>query len=679
MPSSQTLPYRTPEIPKGFGGYHWPTVVRGLLLLIVANIAGTQFIALRFDYARALGVPLARIGAISLYTPWSWAPWFLRYTKSAVPFVKNTVGIAVLIVVLGCAATFVFTILTNFRRSRAVLKNNEDLHGSARFATTEELAETGVLTAEDGVYIGGYRDGEYVKYLRHNGKEHLLCAAPTRSGKGVGIVIPTLLAWDESVIVYDIKGENWALTSGFRSTELGQKCLKFSPLETDTCHFNPLDLIRAGTVNEVADAQKVAEMLIDTGDEVSDRYFLESAEQLATAFILHLLYEQRSNGYATPSPADVLTLATNSGHDIRDLMAALKVFPHRKASDPTFPGEDDPELTTHPVVAGTMASMLEKGSKEFGSVLGSLTRPLKVFQDPLVRNATRYSDFSIRELVDTKVSLYVVIPPSDKIRLKSLVRILLTMTVNQLTEKMDFQAGATKKNPYRLLFLIDEFPSLGRMQIFADALSYMAGYGLKAYLIAQDVRQIIDAYGQYESILSNCHVTIAYAPNNQETAELFSKMTGKRTIQQATVSYSGARTSSAQNQMSTSISYVERELLTPDEIRALPLPRKEKAGTTEERIVAPGDMLIFIGGVRPIYGVQILFFMDPEFVRRSRIPAPTAAQLPEPPSSPMRPRVFDLPITQTNIHPPTEVFPLPKDGRRSHLRKTEVDHEPFLQ
>jgi type IV secretion system protein VirD4 len=622
--SSQNLPYRTPEVPKGFGGYHWPTLVRGLFLLLLSNVLATQFVAFRFDNATALGRPLAIVGALHLYAPWQWAPWFLRYTRSAIPFVKNTVGLSILIVTLGCVVTFIFTIVSNFRRSKAVLEDSQDLHGSARFATRAELAETGVLNANEGVYIGGYRDGDYIKYLRHGGKEHLICVAPTRSGKGVGIVIPTLLAWTESVIVYDIKGENWALTAGYRSQELGQRCLKFSPLEDDTCHFNPLDLIRAGTPHEVADAQKVAEMLVDTGDSVTDRYFLESAEQLATAFILHLLYEARIHGYNTPSPADVLDLATGSGQDIYTVMEVLRTYPHRRLSDKPFPGETDMLLTTHPVVAGTMATMLAKGSKEFGSILGSLTRPLRVYQDPLVRNATRFSDFKVRDLVDTPMSLYLVIPPNDKRRLKSLVRILLTMVVNELTAKMDFQDGATKKNPYRLLFLIDEFPALGRMQLFADALSYMAGYGLRAYLIIQDIPQLTsnDAYGHDQSIISNCHVRVVYTPNNEDTAQLFSRMTGKRTIQQATVSYSGSRTSTAQNQMTTSINYIERELLTADEISSLPSAKKINAGTPEEKIVAPGDLLIFMGGVRPIYGVQILFFIDPEFVRRSKIPAP---------------------------------------------------------
>jgi len=620
--NGQNLPYRTPELPNGFGSYHWPTVLSGLFLLLVANVAGTQFIAARFDYAPALGVPLSRFGNIGIYEPWKWMQWFLRYTKSTVPFVKNTVGLAILLVTLCCVLTFFYVIASNFRRSKAMLKDGEDLHGSARFSTKEELIANGVFNTTEGVYIGGFRDGDYIRYLRHNGKEHLLCAAPTRSGKGVGICIPSLLAWEDSVIVYDIKGENWALTAGYRSQELNQTCLKFSPLERDTCHFNPFDLIRFGDEREVADTRKVAEMLVDVGEQVTDTYFLDAAITLATGLILHLLYEARQNGYATPSPADLLNIATDPGHEVKSLMKGLKSYPHRRSDQDPFPGEDDHTLTTHPLVSSVMATMLQKGDKEFGSVIGSLTRPLEVFQDPLVRNATKYSDFTIKDLVNNPTSLYLVIPPSDKRRLKSLVRILLTMTVNNLTEKMDFEAGATKTNPYRLLFLIDEFPSLGRMQVFADALSYMAGYGLKAYLIAQDVRQIIDAYGQYESILSNCHVHIAYAPNNQETAELFSKMSGKRTIQQATVSYSGTRTSSAQNQMSTSITYVERELLTPDEVRNLSLPKKLHPGTPQEKIIAPGDMLIFIGGQRPIYGVQILFFTDPEFMIGLVIPEP---------------------------------------------------------
>ena len=246
--------------------------------------------------------------------------------------------------------------------------------------------------------------------------------------------------------------------------------------------------------------------------------------------------------------------------------------------------------------------MLNKSEKEFSSVLSSAIRPLAVYADPLVRQATSTSDFSIDSLVngDRAASLYIVIPPSDKVRLRPLVRLMFTLIVNRLTEKMDFQDGAQKNNKHRLLLLIDEFPSLKKMAIFADALSYMAGYGLKALLITQDIRQIQadDAYGRNESIVSNCHVRIAYAPNNFETAELLSRMTGMQTIQKANVNFSGNRSSPLMNNMSTSLDYVERPLLTADEVSRLKGAQKVGSGD-DEKIIGPGDMLIFTAGQRP--------------------------------------------------------------------------------
>ena len=663
--ADQHLPYRTPEKPNDFGKFQWRPVVGSLFLLLAANEMGTEFIAYRFNYAPALGKPLATLGPYAIYEPWKWVPWFLRYTNSAVPYVKNTVGIAILGVVVTCILVFVLFAVYNFRRSRKALLGNEDLHGSARFATKDDLKATGILEKKQGVYIGAFRDGDYVHYLRHDGAEHLLAAAPTRSGKGVGLVIPTLLGWEGSTIVYDIKGENWALTSGWRSQELGQTCLKFSPNEQDSARFNPFDLIRFGTDKEVADARNIAEMLLDTGDTTNDRYFLDEAVTLASALILHLLYEAKVKGYTTPAPGNLLDIATDAGQGLVKLMPIIQAYPHRAADDAPFPGIEDETLRTHPVVASAMASMMLKGDKEFGSVVGSLTRPLQVYADPRVRAATSRSDFTMHDLVDKPVSLYIVIPPSDKIRLKPLVRIFFTMAVNRLTEKMDFEAGATKKNKYRLLFLIDEFPSLGKMQIFADALSYMGGYGLKAFLIAQDVQQIYDAYGQYESIVSNCHVRIAYAPNNQQTAELLSSMTGKTTIQHTTLNISGSRTASAQNQMSQSISLVERDLMTPSEISNLKKPTKTNIGKPDEKIVGPGDMLIFQAGEYPIYGVQILYFLDNEFKRRSGIRPPAEQKSITPvDGKPLRPRITAPPPALAPTPVVTKIIPIPKDARR---------------
>jgi type IV secretion system protein VirD4 len=186
---------------------------------------------------------------------------------------------------------------------------------------------------------------------------------------------------------------------------------------------------------------------------------------------------------------------------------------------------------------------------------------------------------------------------------------------------MAFEGTDQKLNRHRLLLLIDEFPSLNRMEIFADALSYMAGYGMKAYLVTQDIRQIVDAYGTNESIVSNCHVRIAFAPNQFETAELLSKMTGTATVSKASYNFSGPRLSPVMGHINASVEHIERPLMTPDEVGRIKPPKKEGEGNAE-RIVEPGDMLIFVSGHHPILGTQMLYFSDPVLLSRARLDPP---------------------------------------------------------
>jgi type IV secretion system protein VirD4 len=275
------------------------------------------------------------------------------------------------------------------------------------------------------------------------------------------------------------------------------------------------------------------------------------------------------------------------------------------------------------VVREKVQEMLDKEDKDFSGVLSTAKTALTLYSDPLVANNTSASDFTIDDLVNHQrpVSLYLVVPPSDKIRLRPLIRLILTMTVNRLTERTLYAGAEQQHNRHRLLFLIDEFPSLNRMEVFADALSYMAGYGLKAYLITQDIRQIVDAYGNNESIVSNCHVRIAFAPNQYETAKLISDMTGTTTVQKATYNFSGQRFSPVMGHLNASVDNVERPLMTPDEVLRLKPPQKAGHGI-QERIVAPGQMLIFVSGHHPILGTQMLYFLDPTFKMRSDIPPP---------------------------------------------------------
>jgi type IV secretion system protein VirD4 len=622
--------YRTPRDPGGFPfGYNWGAAGLGLALLVGFNWAATQFIAAQFRFQPALGKPLFSVGTSSVYQPFAWCVWGYRNCTSRDDRVRRPLFEGEMIVLGGCVLSMLAFFAQANRRARRLSENAEDLHGSARWATPEDVKSTGLMRAQAGVYVGGwYNDSaRRLMYLRHDGPEHVLAFAPTRSGKGVGLVIPTLLAWDESAVIYDIKGENWAKTAGFRAGR-GHLCFKFSPVEEESSSkFNPLAEVRLFTPRDVSDAQNIADMIIRSGeDSPMERHWEDSAASLTTGMILHACYSAAAEE-RTACLADLAGLFTRPGIEFRDTLNEMLSYPH----DPEYRhGWRTPtglRAATHPVVSEKAQEMLDKESKELSGVLSTAKTALALYSDPLVATNTRSSDFTINDLVNHQrpVSLYLVVPPSDKIRLRRLIRLMFTMVVNRLTERMAFEGSEQKRNRHRLLFLIDEFPSLNRMEIFADALSYMAGYGLKAYLIAQDIRQIVDAYGQNESIVSNCQVRVAFAPNQVETAELLSKMTGTTTVQKASFNFSGSRFSPVMSHVNASVDHIERPLMTPDEIMRLRPPKKQGNGDGEI-ITEPGDMLIFVSGHYPIFGMQMLYFADPELARRAAIPPPAKPQ-----------------------------------------------------
>jgi type IV secretion system protein VirD4 len=534
-----------------------------------------------------------------------------------------------MIVLGGCILSMLAFFVAANRRAQRLSENAEDLHGSARLAGPDDIEATGIMRSQGGVYVGGwYNDStRRLQYLRHNGPEHVLAFAPTRSGKGVGLVIPTLLAWDESAVIYDIKGENWAKTAGFRASR-GQLCFKFSPVEDGTSsRFNPLAEVRIFTPRDVSDAQNVADMIIRSGeDSPMERHWEDSAASLTTGMILHACYTAAAENRVA-CLADLSGLFTRPGVEFRETLNEMISYQHDADYRHGWRTPAGLKTSTHPVVSEKAQEMLDKESKELSGVLSTAKTALALYSDPLVAHNTAASDFTINDLVNDErpVSLYLVVPPSDKIRLRRLIRLIFTMVVNRLTERMAFDGSEQKRNKHRLLFLIDEFPSLNRMEIFADALSYMAGYGLKAYLITQDIRQIVDAYGQNESIVSNCHVRIAFAPNQVETAELLSKMTGTTTVQKASFNFSGSRFSPVMSHVNASVDHIERPLMTPDEVMRLRPPKKEGSGDSEI-ITEPGDMLIFVSGHFPILGMQMLYFADPELARRSAIAPPKTVQ-----------------------------------------------------
>jgi type IV secretion system protein VirD4 len=248
--------------------------------------------------------------------------WGLHNITSHDPAVRRPLGEGIVILFFGCAVSIFLYFGANSLRSRRLSANAEHLHGSARWATGEDIQETGLLDASEGVYIGGWKPKRWSRlhYLRHDGPEHVLVFAPTRAGKGVSLVIPTLLAWNESAVIYDIKGENWAKTAGFRSQQ-GHICFRFCPVEQSYgSRFNPLAEVRLFTDQDVSDAQNIAEILGRThgAHTPSDPHWQDTGVSIICGMILHVCYEAKTKD-RTASLADLTNAFTRSADFRRTL------------------------------------------------------------------------------------------------------------------------------------------------------------------------------------------------------------------------------------------------------------------------------------------------------------------------------------------------------------------------
>ncbi|MCY1171015.1 type IV conjugative transfer system coupling protein TraD [compost metagenome] len=231
---------------------------------------------------------------------------------------------------------------------------------------------------------------------------------------------------------------------------------------------------------------------------------------------------------------------------------------------------------------------------------------LGLYRDPTVAEVTSRCDWRIADLVDAAqpVSLYLVIPPSDISRTKPLVRLILNQIGRRLTERLD-GVGSAKRN-HRLLMMLDEFPALGRLDFFETSLAFMAGYGVRAFLIAQSLNQIEKAYGEHNSILDNCHVRVAFATNDERTARRISDALGTATEQRSMRNYAGHRLSPWLAHVMVSRQETARPLLTPGEVMQLP----------------PVDELVLVSGLAPIRAQKLRYYEDHNFT--SRIAPPPA-------------------------------------------------------
>ena len=573
----------------------------GVVAVLVVSLAGfwgaTEYVAAELRYAPELGPPWMALGEIRVYAPWAWVEWGRHYGSRAPALFRKAGALTALAAVAGAAVAALGAL---GRKPSAA----SQAHGSSRWATTAEMRAAGLLR-EAGVVLCQTGDAQFRTTIdraggaritatrlgalvRHDGPEHVFCFAPTRSGKGVGLVVPTLLSWPHSVLVYDIKKENWALTAGWRRQF--SRAWRFEPTAIDSVRFNPLLEIRRG-LSEVKDTQNVADILVDpTGERETKDHWQTTAHSLLTGAILHVLYAELDKTLA--GVAAFLSDPSRTGVHALKCMLETNHLP----SGP------------HPVVAQAAREMLNKSENELSGVFSTAMSCLGLYRDPVIARNTAASDFRIADLMngDAPASLYLVVPPSDLTRTRPIIRLMLNQIGRRLTESM--QVGGKTAYKHRLLLLLDEFPSLGKLEFFETALAFIAGYGLKAFLIAQSLNQLEKAYGPHNSILDNCHIRFTYAANDDRTARRISDLLGQATEKRLQRSYSGS--GFFLTHRSESEHEYGRPLLTPAEVNQLP----------------QDDGILLVGGLLPYRARKVRYFLDPRFKGRGGLPPPDTTE-----------------------------------------------------
>ncbi|MFB2533533.1 conjugal transfer protein TraG [Paracoccus sp. p3-h83] len=554
----------------------WGQIAVVFTIVLVMVWAATQWTAFRLGFQPHLGSPWFDLAGWPIYYPPAFFWWWFSFDAYAPAIFVEGGIIAVSGGFLAIAAAIFMSII------RAREARNVATYGSARWAEDREIRAAGLL-GPDGVVLGRHTQD----YLRHDGPEHVLCFAPTRSGKGVGLVVPTLLTWPASAIVHDIKGENWTLTAGFRAKH--GRVLLFDPTNAGSSAYNPLLEVRQGEW-EVRDVQNIADILVDPEGSLDKRnHWEKTSHSLLVGAILHVLYAEKDK-----TLAGVANFLSDPRRPVEATLRAMMDTPHLG------------EAGVHPVIASSARELLNKSENERSGVLSTAMSFLGLYRDPVVARVTARCDWRIADLVGSRqpVTLYLVVPPSDINRTKPLIRLILNQIGRRLTEEL-----TTSGKRHRLLLMLDEFPALGRLDFFESALAFMAGYGLKGFLIAQSLNQIERAYGPNNAILDNCHVRVSFATNDERTAKRVSDALGTATELRDSTNYAGHRLAPWLGHLMVSRQETARPLLTPGEIMQLP----------------PTDEIVMVAGTPPIRATKARYFEDARFQERILTPPDLSA------------------------------------------------------
>jgi type IV secretion system protein VirD4 len=503
-----------------------------------------------------------------------------------------TGSLYVFIVVFALVLTLTLFLYSRFK---AKLRG---IYGTSRWMTEKEMKFQGFYRQHfDSVVFGmnnearyDQKDAEHYtlkrpgKIIFNNENGHIYVNGPTRGGKGISIIIPTLLSYTESVFVYDIKKENFEKTAGWR--KLFSHVVKLEFASPESAHFNVMSYVKKGDT-EIAELQNIITILAnpDSGDQKFD-YWTESAKILILACMLHLLYSRDNPKTPPASLPGVRVFMLSQGKE-----ETLKIMNEAKHVLNPYTNEYE----THPEVKRICVEMLNKSDKELAGVFGSATTYLGLFSDPIIAKNTNDSDFELRDIYDGDhpMSLYLCVKPKDRQRMKPLVRMLIQSLSDVVME-------STEKKKHPVLALIDEFNSLGKMPFFETNIAYYMGYGMRCMVVCQGFNQLFGTYGRDTSILDNCRFKLILGVSTPDDAKVVSEYLGTFSIAKSSVSKSGNIGTFISAGRSESVTEAEQKLMTEEAILHMPYE----------------DWLLLTNGRYPYKGKKIMYYLDRRFIPR---------------------------------------------------------------
>jgi len=545
--------------------------------------AGSQAFAWRFANAEDLGPAWRPFEDLAFYPPWSLFVWRDRYGPAA----HAAVAAGAIHVLIGGACGLAAGALA--AAGPAARRRGWGGPGDAR--------QAGLL--ESGGCIIGTMGG---RLLATTDLRPTLVTGGTRSGKGRGHVMPTLLSWGSSVLVHDPKRELWRLSAGWRS--VFSYTFYFDPRDPASACWNPLAEIRPG-VGELAQVQRLVSILSDpAGGREDEAIWDKAASEILEAVILHVLYVASDEDKTLVKVRSLLADLDGSA----DLMARTL---HRAGPDGA--GE------VHPFIATAVRGYVAMHDRFRTSVQGTARSYLKWLAGEEVERVLSRSDFVLSDLMcaDRPASLYVQAAPADAVALRPLVRLFFYAAAQALTTD-EARASDGRVKQRRLLMLMDEFPLLGRVSFFEKSLRLLSGYGVKVMFVAQSLNDIVETYGVHNTILDNCAVYTAFAALDPLTQDKVSRMTGA--VLETRTSRSGPA-GLGTGRASISRSQTDRPLLEPGEVRGLP----------------EDEQIVFAAGVRPLRARKLRYDRTRPFRTRSQMAAPDQAARLDGPGRPRHP------------------------------------------